>query len=250
MQLSLESGVSQRHISFLESGKASPGRAAIDRLGEALGLTLRQRNALLTAGGFAHAYRESPLSSEELSPFRESIEFLLDRHQPNPAYVMDRYWNLLLENEASSRFRQALAGGAAPTACEGVNILRLALDPAGARPLIRDWETAARILLSRLRAEAALAPADPDLAAFADEMEALADLPKAAGSPTPEVFDLAALPLEFEHPQGALRFFTMLATLGTPLDVTLQELRMETMFPADERTRDWLDSIQKAEQSD
>lgn len=240
LQLSLASGVSQRHISFLESGKSSPGRKAIDRLGEALGLTLRQRNALLTAGGFAHAYGERRLSSRELAPFRDSLAFMLSRHEPNPAYVMDRCWNLLMENNSSRRFRQALAGSKQPASCEGVNILRVVLDPAGARPLVRDWETIARVLLGRLRAEAALTPSDTALASFTEEMEILADVPNDTIAQPRETFDLPALTLEFESPGGPLRFFTTIATLGTPLDVTLQELRMETLFPADEPTSAFL----------
>lgn len=242
LALSLSSGLSQRHISFLESGRSAPTRQSIDRLGSALGLTLRQTNTLLTAAGFAHAYRESTLSSEELRPYNESLEFLLRQHEPNPAYVIDRFWNLQMENQASVRFRQVLTGAPEPISRVGLNVMRAVLDPAGLRQCLRNGDTVACVLLARLRAEAALAPTDPAFAAYVQEMTSLADLADESPPSTNEVFDLATLPLEFRHGEQTLTFFTMIATLGTPLDVTLQELRLETLFPADELTRKFLNN--------
>lgn len=240
LALSLASGISQRHISFLESGRSAPTRKSIRQLAAALELTLRQTNTFLTAAGFAHAYRENTLSSEELGPYRQTLDFLLRQHEPNPAYVIDRYWNVQLENRASIWFRQQLTRDPEPISGIGLNVLRAVLDPAGLRRCLRNGDTVARVLLARLQAEAALAPTDPAFAEYVKEMTDLANLASSKHPDPPEVFDLAALPLEFQIGDQNLTFFTMIATLGTPLDVTLQELRLETIFPADEPTRAFL----------
>ena len=155
LALALQSGVSQRHVSFLESGRARPSREMVVQLSSALDVPLRQRNAMLLAAGFAPAYRETNLAAPELAPVARAIDHMLRQQEPYPAMVIDRLWNLVRANKAASAFIGLLFGGPppAPPAGKPPNVLHWLLDPKALRPRIANWEEVARHLVSATYAE-------------------------------------------------------------------------------------------------
>ncbi len=197
--LSLDAGVSQRHLSFLESGRSRPSREMVLMLAGALGLPLRERNAMLAAAGFAPMFREEGLAGLEAEPVRRALGFMLDQQEPYPGIVIDGHWNLLMANAAAGRmlaefldleaFAAAHCGGGPP------NILKLTVHPDGLRPWIVNWPDLALALWARVRREAAAGAPDPALLALVEEVEAMAPKPDrlpdwAAGGSA--VADLAA----------------------------------------------------------
>ena len=237
LDLALEAEVSQRHVSFLETGRAAPSRAMVLHLSEVLDLPLRARNALLHRAGFAPAYPERSMQAPELAPIEAMLDFTLRRHEPYPCLVIDAGWNLLRANDATVRL---LAAFLAPERMEAFgtrpNLGRLMFHPEGLRPFVRDWEVFAARLLRRGRREA---EAQGD-AGLVDLMRDLGDMAgetlgraEAAHGDDPLP---AVLPLTLIHDMGDLALFTALTTIGTPIDVTLQEIRLETLFPADTAT--------------
>lgn len=233
LALSLDAGVSARHLSFLETGRSRPSRAMIATLAEALDIPLRIRNDLLLAAGFAPLYRESSLELLGSVHVRRAIELILTKQEPYPAVVMDRRWNLLTANRAAELFFGRLID--LTTVAPPWNILRLMFDPHGLRPYVVDWEGTARALVGRARREALCGVVDSELQALLDELAEPGapprpSLPEAPGS------ELPVLPVEFEKSGVRERYFSTITTLGTPQDVTLQELRIECFFPADEAT--------------
>ena len=177
LALALQSGVSQRHVSFLESGRARPSREMVVQLSTALDVPLRQRNEMLLAAGFAPAYRESNLAAPELAPVRQAIDFMLRQQEPYPAVVIDRLWNLLQANEAANAFTVFLFEGMppAPPPGKGPNLLRWILDPKALRSKISNWEEVARYLVSTTYAEILAAGGEPRALAFIEEIMAGAD---------------------------------------------------------------------------
>ena len=164
LSLALQSGVSQRHVSFLESGRARPSREMVVQLSTALDVPLRQRNEMLLAAGFAPAYRETNLGAPELAPVRRAIDFMLKQQEPYPAVVIDRLWNLLQANDAANAFTVFLFEGMppAPPPGKGPNLLRWILDPKALRSKISNWEEVARYLVSTTYAEILAAGGDAD----------------------------------------------------------------------------------------
>jgi len=238
LALALQSGVSQRHVSFLESGRARPSREMVVQLSSALDVPLRQRNAMLLAAGFAPVYRESNLAAPELAPVRQAIERILKQQEPYPAIVIDRLWNLLQANEAANAFTIFLFEGPPPAPPPGKppNLLRWLLDPMALRSKIVNWEEVARYLVSTTYAEILAAGGEPKALAYIQEIMAYPDVPDSFRKLRFE--DRPAPVLTFDYLVGgkALSIFTTIATLGTPQDVTLQEVRIESFFPADERS--------------
>ena len=229
LELASRSGFSSRHVSFIETGRTQPSRQALLILAEALDVPLRERNVLLEAAGFAHVYRHTPLAAEEMAHVRGVLQFLLDRHEPYAALVLDRYANCLMANRAAGRLIGAMVD--APLITEPANHLRLVFHPRGARRWIVNWDEVARHLYER---------AERDLAESADETGSalLAEL-RGYGVPPPSApggglrsTDLL-LPVHIRKDDLELRLFSTIMTLGTPRDITLQELRLETFFPAD-----------------
>ena len=222
-------GTSQRHLSFLESGRTMPSQEMVLRLAAALDVPLRQQNALLLAAGFAPVWRESDLSDPELAQVTGALDHMLAQQEPYPAFVVDRRWNLLRANAGAGRMVTFLLG-ALP---EGpVNLADALVAPDVLRPFIENWEHVAVHFLRTVQADA-----------VADGTEETADLLKRLMS-YPGVPPLSRLaPLEthtpvlnirFRKTDTALRVFTTIATLGTPQDVTVQEIRIECFFPADD----------------
>ncbi len=238
LALALQSGVSQRHVSFLESGRAKPSREMVVQLTTALDVPLRQRNTMLLAAGFAPVYRETSLGAPELTPVRQAIDRMLKQQEPYPAVVIDRLWNLLDANEAAMAFTVFLNGGPPPPPPPGKqpNLLRSLLDPKGLRPKLTNWEEVARYLVSTTYAEILADGGEPKALAFIEEVMAYPDVPASFRKLRFEERPAPVLTLDYIVGGKSLSVFTTIATLGTPQDVTLQEVRIECFFPADDRS--------------
>ncbi|THV27137.1 helix-turn-helix transcriptional regulator [Glycomyces paridis] len=230
--LSVESGVSARHLSRIETGRAEPSRRMVARLAEVLDVPLRERNALLVAAGFAPEWAETDYWDERLAPARRAIAMILEHHEPLPAVVTDRFGNLLDFNAGLG----VLLDEVDPDLLRGrPNLATVALHPRGLGPRLRNFEEVRRYFLDRLRAQLAV---DEDPAVFALIEEVLAR--EAVGSDdggwdgsAPSPF---ALPLRLATAWGELSLFTTIATFGAPRDVTVAELAVELFFPLDEAT--------------
>jgi transcriptional regulator with XRE-family HTH domain len=238
LALALQSGVSQRHVSFLESGRARPSREMVVQLSTALDVPLRQRNAMLLAAGFAPVYRETNLAAPELLPVRKAIDHMLKQQEPYPAVVIDRPWNLIQANEAATAFTIFLFEGPPPTPPAGKppNLLQWLLDPKALRPKIANWEEVARHLVSTTYAEILADGGEPKALAFVGEIMAYPDVPASFRRLRFEERPQPVLTLDYIVGGKSLSVFTTIATLGTPQDVTLQEVRIECFFPADDRS--------------
>jgi transcriptional regulator with XRE-family HTH domain len=232
-ELATRAGFSVRHISFIETGRAQPSREAVLALAETLDVPLRERNRLLESGGFAHVFRETPLSADEMAHMRGMLQFILDKHLPYAAVALDRHWNLLLENRAAGKFFSALISPEVSIPPNKLNVLRATFHPEGSRRWIVNWPELERHLLSR---------AELDLGSTEDAVGAalLADIRGYASASAAADLHTALrpgdllLPIHIRTGDFDLRLFSTVMTLCTPRDVTLQELRLETWFPADQ----------------
>ncbi len=229
LDLALEAGVSARHLSFLETGRSKPSRQMVLHLAEELDVPLRERNRLLLAAGYAPAFAERTIDAPEMEPVRRALDLVLGGHEPFPALVVDRWWNLVSANRAVA----PLTSGVAPALLEPpANVLRLSLHPDGLAPRIANLGEWRAHLLDRLRREVALT-ADPALAELLEELTAY---------PGGEPFRLhgdgpgIAVPLRVRAGTAELSFLSTIATFGTAVDVTLAELSIEAFFPADAAT--------------
>jgi transcriptional regulator with XRE-family HTH domain len=236
-QLGLEARVSPRHLSCLETGKARPSREMVLLLARVLELELRDRNALLVSAGFAAAYPTTALESLATVPVGRAVELLLAQQEPYGAVVVDRCWNLLRANAGAVRLLgMLLAGSELPPRVAG-NLMRAALHPAGLRPYVVNWEEMAAIVLERVERAAHTYPEDAERRALLDELRGYPDVERISLGAPPDGAPAAVLHLR----RGAheLRLFTLLTTIGTPFDVTAQELTIESFFPADAATERW-----------
>lgn len=246
LELAIEAEVSTRHLSFVETGRARPSRSLLLHLGDVLELPLRERNRMLAAGGFSPEYPEHHLSEPALASALDAVRRLLDAHDPYPALAVDRHWNLLLANPAAQRLMQ----GVAPELLHPrPNVLRLTLHPNGLASAIIDLDTWRSHLMARLRRLLAQTD-DPELAALHDELLTYRQLPGEAptdtgppktgsdplASPHPDI----VLPLRLRSPVGELALFATITVFGTPTDITLSELAIESFFPADPETAERL----------
>jgi transcriptional regulator with XRE-family HTH domain len=232
LSLALEAGVSPRHVCFLETGRAHPSREMLLLLASALKIPLRERNALLLAAGFAPAYLEAKLEATELAPVRRAIDAILRQQEPYPAVVMNRQWNILLTNHAAARFFGFLLGD---THTE-TNVLRLMFHPEKLRPLVRDWEQTAEALIQRVHREAVGATKDPKTIEIVEEILAYPGVPTRWKTPNPGTPLTPVLPIVFQKGGLEFHFFSAVTTIGTPQDITLQELRIESFFPMNDAT--------------
>jgi transcriptional regulator with XRE-family HTH domain len=240
LQLSSMGVVSQRHISFLESGRSQPSRELILKLGVMLEIPLRQRNIMLLAAGFAPAYQERRLADPELAAVRRALELMLAQQAPYPALVVDRLWNLHMHNGPAAmliRWLLDLPPGQSLPGDGAVNVIRLMLEPAGIRPYLVNWREVGADMLHWIQREAMSdGPASPATGLLAEL------LPLTKGEAHGEGAErqvLPFLPVTLAKDGVELRLFTIIATLGTPRDVTVHELRVESFFPADEATAAW-----------
>lgn len=240
LRLSATGAVSQRHISFLESGRAQPSRELILKLGTVLEIPLRQRNAMLLAAGFAPAYQERSLSDPDLLAVRQAIDFMLAQQAPFPALVVDRLWNLQLANEPAAGLIKWLLDMPADQTIPAdgtVNVLKLMLDPNGLRPLLANADEVCDDMLHWIQREAMGDGPGSEAVALLAELSGLAGSGRAA--PNLERQSLPFLPVCLRKNDVELNLFTTIATLGTPRDVTLHELRIESFYPADGVTAAW-----------
>jgi transcriptional regulator with XRE-family HTH domain len=231
-ELALDSGVSSRHLSFVENGRSRPSAQLVLQLAEQLDIPLRDRNHLLLAAGYAPVYAQRELDAPELGPVRDAIEQVLRGHEPYPALVVDRHWGLVSANRALAPL---IAGVAGHLVEPPVNVLRLSLHPDGLASRIANLHEWRSHLLERLAREA-VASGDPALTVLHDE---LASYP--AGEPGPSVdpgFGEIAVPLRLVHRGRELAFISTKTTFGTAVDVTVAELSIESFFPSDQATAD------------
>lgn len=234
LALSLDAGVSARHLSFVESGRASPSREMVVLLAEVLDIPLRARNDLLLAAGFAPLYREASHDLLGSVHVHKAVNLILANQDPYPAVVMDRHWNLVTANKGAERFFGRLVDLSEVGA--SANVLRLMFDPHALRPYVLNWEETAVMLIERARREAVCGVVDPELRMLLDELESMGGPPGRDSPVDARSSELPVLPVEFEKDGVRERYFSTITTLGTPQDVTLQELRIECFFPADEDT--------------
>ena len=233
LDLSLDTGVSQRHISFIESGRSVPSRQTLIEIAQALDIPLRDRNGLLLAAGYAPLYSEGTWNAEEMRSITSALARLLRQHEPFPAVVMDRYWDVLMTNDAAPRFFGSFIDMARRKSPR--NLLHLMFDPEGMRPFIANWENAARGLLERVYREAVGRVIDEKTKELLATLLAYPDVkverqtPKAAS-------ELPVIPLSFVKDGKVLNYFSLITTVGTPQTVAAEELRVECLFPADDAT--------------
>lgn len=227
LELAQRAGTTQRHLSFLESGRSEPGREMVVRLAESLELPLRERNGLLLSAGYAAAYPQTPLNDPALAPVRAALTHILAAHLPYPAIVIDRHGDLVAANEAFG----FLTEGAAPELLEPTaNVYRLALHPEGMAPRISNFAEWARHILEGLRAEVLRNPDDRLTDLYAELDQYVPDQPLKPGHLG------FAVPLQLHSAEGELRLMTTITTFATAIDVTIAELKLEAFLPADETT--------------
>lgn len=233
LALANESDVSARHLSFLETGRARPSREMLLRLADRLNIPLREQNTLLTAGGFAPVYAERPLDDPALAEARKAVDLVLAGHEPYPALAIDRHWTLVAANRAV----QILMAGIAPELlAPPINVFRATLHPAGLASRIVNFPQLRAHLLGRLRSQVEVS-ADPVLAALLAELSALPMIAGAdAGEPPRQSEPPVVIPTRLRTADGVLSFFGTTTVFGTPVDITLAELAIESFYPADEVT--------------
>jgi transcriptional regulator with XRE-family HTH domain len=235
LDLAVDALTTPRYVSFVETGRSKPSREMVVRLARALDVPLRERNGLLLAAGYAPLYSVGTLDAPELDRVRAALESMLAHHEPFPAVVMDRGWNVLQANGGAQRlFGELLAPAPLP---EPANVLELMIAPGRVRDAVRNWDSVVPALLERCRREAVGGILD---AATAERIEHLRSRPDvapllsqaAAASSSSPVIDVV-----FAFGPDELSFFSVVTTIGTPIDVTAQELRLEAFFPSDDATR-------------
>lgn len=225
--------MSARHLSYVETGKAQASREMVCRMAKALKLPLRERNTLLLAGGYAPEYAENPLATPALGRMRQAIELILAHQEPYAAFVLDRHWNVLMTNQAAVRINRLLMQGReSPHA----NLLHQVFDPKDFRSVMANWPEVAEKFIHHLHEQLASVPSDQRSQQLLNEILQYPDVPASwrfrdlKNEPDP------VLTIVFRSDEGELRFFETITTFSMPRDVTLDELRIECAFPADDHT--------------
>ena len=234
LDLAYDAEISQRHLSFLEIGRSQPSREMILRLAEQLEIPLRERNVLLTAAGFAAVFPERPLGDESLAAARQAVDLILNGLEPNPSFAVDRHWTLVAANKAVNVL---LAEVDSSLLEPPVNMLRLCLHPKGFTPQVINYSDWRRNVLEYLNRQVEIT-ADAFLMELYQELKGYPK-PKSlrANLPTKEIdYSRFAIPLRLLTKEGELSFISTVTVFGTPIDVTLSELAIESFFPADEET--------------
>jgi transcriptional regulator with XRE-family HTH domain len=233
LALALDAGVSQRHLSCVETGRAQPSREMVLLLAEALDVPLRERNALLRAAGYADVYAESQLDSPALQGARRAIAFVLERHEPHPAFLLDMHWNVLSANSAAGRLMPRFLVGPPR---QPLNVMRMLFD---GREVVENFDEVAAAMIQRLHREALGTPEHSPARKLLAEL----DVPRALATPDLSRPSPAIVPIVLARDGLRLSLFSLISTFGTPLDVTLNELRLETFFPADDATAETLRAL-------
>jgi transcriptional regulator with XRE-family HTH domain len=242
LDLALEAEISTKHLSFLETGRSQPSRDMVLHLAERLDVPLRERNVLLVSAGYAPVFPRRPLADPALQPARKAVDLVLKGHEPYPAIAIDRHWTLIAHNAAVPPL---LAAADPALLQQPVNVLRLSLHPKGLAPRIANLGEWRAHLLTRLRQQIDVT-ADGELVKLLDELSGY-PAPGGAKAPRASVNDEYAgvvVPLRFVTDAGTLSLFSTTTIFGTPVDVTLSELAIESFFPADAATADMLRGLQ------
>jgi transcriptional regulator with XRE-family HTH domain len=240
LDLSFNAGVSQRHISFIESGRSVPSRQMLLDIAQTLDIPLRERNTLLLAAGYAPMYADAAWNAQEMQSVTKALGRMLRQHEPFPALVMDRYWNVLMTNESAPKFFNCFIDMAARKGPR--NMLHLIFDPDGMRPFVADWQSVADSLIRRVSRESVGRVIDDPTRELLAALRAYPDVPADAHSSRVFSADAGAaaampvIPIGFVRNGHVLNYFSMVASVGTPQNVAAQELRIECMFPADDET--------------
>lgn len=233
LDLALDAGISTRHLSYIETGKSKPSPEMLARLADTLEMSLRERNALLVAAGYAPRYPESQLATPAMAQVRHAIELMLKQQEPYPAFLMNRHWDILMANEAAVRMNRFLLGG---RDSPHRNMLRHVFDPNDLRGALSNWAEVANDLLAHLHNLVASSPGDTVARELLDEVLSYPGVPvrwrqrDLSTAPTP------LLTTVFHRDGKEIRFFSTITTFGTPRDVTLDELHVESCFPMDDAT--------------
>ncbi|REG52325.1 Xre family transcriptional regulator [Paraburkholderia sp. BL6669N2] len=241
LDLSFNAGISQRHISFIESGRSVPSRQMLMDIAQALDIPLRERNTLLLAAGYAPMYADAAWNAQEMHSVTNALGRMLRQHEPFPALVMDRYWNVLMTNEAAPRFFNCFIDMAARKGPR--NMLHLVFDPEGMRPFVADWQTVADSLIQRVYRESVGRVIDDRTRELLDALRAYPDVEKnmqpghpESAAETASAAAMPVIPIGFVKNGHVMKYFSVVATVGTPQTIAAQELRLECMFPADDET--------------
>ncbi|MFL5284064.1 MAG: helix-turn-helix domain-containing protein [Rhodopila sp.] len=235
LQLALTAGCSQRHVSFLELGRTKPSREMVMRLCTALDVPLRNANELLLLAGYAPVWTETAFSALDRTPIRDALDHILAQQEPFPAVVVDRRWNVLQANPGAVALVEFLVGPLGPGAV--LNLAHSLVAPDIMKPHLSNWADVVRYFLRSVEADAA-ADGTAGTAGLLERLlhyDGVRSAMLAAAPPTPEG---PVLPMHFQKDGIKLQLFTTIATLGTPQDITLQELRIESFFPMDGETRE------------
>lgn len=232
LELALRSDVSARHLGFVETGRASPGRALVLRLADELDVPLRERNVWLVAAGMAPMFGETSINAPAFEGVRAAVELTLEAHKPFPAFAIDRHWNVLLSNAAVPELYE---GVSAELLEMPINVMRLNFHPGGLGPRILNFDEWAEHLLHRLRREVYLT-GDPGLHDLLVEAETLyrpSKRPRLGHG----IDHSLAIPFRIQTKLGPLSFFSTVTVFGTPVDVTVSEIALEMLYPADGETK-------------
>lgn len=243
LDLAYDTEISPKHLSFLETGRAQPSREMLLRLAEQLEIPLRARNVLLTSAGFAPVFPERPLNDKSLESARKIVEVILSRHEPNPSLAVDRHWNLITANQAANLL---LSDVDPALLTPPINVLRVSLHPQGMASQIINYDEWRERLLEHLRQQIELT-ADSGLLELFRELRSF---PKPEKVKSQRKIDRhqdtnIAVPLQLNTKFGELSFLSTVTVFGTPIDIALAELTIESFFPADDFTNEVLNKISR-----
>lgn len=233
LALAMEAGISARHLSYVETGKSQASRQAVCALADVLKVSLRERNALLVAAGYAPVYQESTLGTPALERMRHAIDLIISHQEPYPAFVLDRHWNVLMANQAAKRINDLLMDG---RSSRHENILYQVFDPDDFRAVIANWPEVAEKFIRHAHEQLAAFPSDPVLRRLVSDVLQYPGVPEQWRRRDVMASHEPVLTIEFRSREGPLRFFETITTFSMPRDVTLDELRIESAFPADDLT--------------
>jgi transcriptional regulator with XRE-family HTH domain len=234
LALAGKADVSARHVCFMETGRAKPSRDMVLVLSRVLDVPLRERNQLLLAAGFAPVYPETPLDEPELAPVSGALDAILRQQEPFPALIMNRHWDILRSNDAAIRFSRFFLGAGSPSA--PANLLHRIFSPAAMRPFVENWEAVATALLQRVHRECVGAVLDERTHALLAELLTYPGIPDTRHPPDPSAPMLPILSVGYVKGDQRFDYFSTVTTLGTPQDITLQEIRIEAFYPVDAAT--------------
>jgi transcriptional regulator with XRE-family HTH domain len=230
LSLATEAGISTRHLSFLETGRAQPSREMVQLLAGMLDVPLGERNALLVAAGYAPLYDERPLGALELEPVRRPLEYILRQQEPFPAFVLDGQWNIVMKNAAAARIFPLFRGPSTSANC-----MRTVFDPDGLRPSIVNWSSIAECLIQALHRDVA-ATGSETVVQLRDEVLAYPEVPHRWRNPDAASSFQPFVNMQLRKGDVSMAFFSTLTTFAAPRDLTLQHLKIECFFPADAAT--------------